>query len=152
MEQIKKEKRNRAKKYLKQIMKYCDEIKLREEGLRELNASLAYKAKGYAAGGVQTSVNMDGLCRDVVKYLMDEDEYRECIQKLKDLKEQIIKEIYSLPEPLHCQILAVKYVKRIESFWEISEVMNYSYSHVRHLHKEALESFYDNVLSKKGLE
>ena len=50
------EKRKRARRYLCQIQKYCDEIKLREEALRELNSTLAYKAKGVAAGGVQRQV------------------------------------------------------------------------------------------------
>ena len=145
------EKRKRARRYLCQIQKYCDEIKLREEALRELNSTLAYKAKGVAAGGGKPGVNIDGLARDVVKYLMDEDEYHECIVRLKELKEQIIKEIYSLPEPLHCKILAIKYIKVVDNFWTAAEMMDYSYSNVRRLHRKALVSFYDHVLRDKEI-
>ena len=98
-----------------QIEKYIDEIKLREEGLKELKAALEYKARGMQER-VQTSVMINGLCDSVIKLLVDEAEYEECVLKLKTLKEQIIKEIYSLPEPKHCKILSIYYIKMIHDF------------------------------------
>ena len=149
MEEIsEKGKRRTAKRYLLQIEKYIDEIKLREEGLKELKAALEYKARGMQER-VQTSVMINGLCDSVIKLLVDEAEYEECVLKLKTLKEQIIKEIYSLPEPKHCKILSIYYIKMIHDFWQAAEIMNYSYSHVKRLHRKALVSFYDNVLAKR---
>lgn len=148
-ELMERDKRRIAKRYLRQIEKYIDEIKLREEGLKELKAVLEYKARGMQER-VQTSVSINGLCDSVIKLLVDEAEYEECVDKLKTLREQIIKEIYSLPDPLHCRILAIKYIKMIHDFWQAAEMMDYSYSHVRRLHRKALESFYENVL--KGRE
>jgi hypothetical protein len=143
-----KTKRKYAKRYLQQIEKLEDEIELREEGLKELKAVLEYKARGMQER-VQTSVTVDGLCRNVIKLLVDEAEYEECVDKLKTLRGQIIKEIYTLPEPKHCKILAIIYIKMIKDFWKAAEIINYSYSHVRRLHRKALVSFYDNVLKQK---
>lgn len=53
------------------------------------------------------------------------------------LQKEIEQVIESLPEPLHRELLTLRYIHGLK-YWQIGETMNYSRSHLDRLHNAAL--------------
>ena len=129
-----------AKRYLLRIRALDRKINQLIEERDDLRAlALGGRSPSYDPDKVQTS--HDGAAMAAVERWLDlERDIVRLIDKYVTDKHRIILEIQELPDDRHVQLLNLRYVQ-MRRFEEISVIMGYSYSRVRHMHGDALMSF-----------
>ena len=131
-----------AKEYLNQLMLCRNIINNDARRLDELKEmAIATGSKELKADMVQTSVKNEGLEATVGEYVDFERKIIEEIKEYQRLKEKILQEIYHLDSNVkYIELLIYRYSAG-QRFEEIAINMGYTYDHIRHLHKKALEAF-----------
>lgn len=143
-----------VKEYLSQIRRYdrlISNLVSERDNLR-LNA-LVSKSPRLVADKVQSSCPGDDMADCVDKYVDIELELTRMLTKYRKMRWKIVKEINSLPDPRHVELLYKKYVEGrcLEDIACIMRKPNgemYNYEYIKRLHGWALESFlkkYPNV-------
>ena len=94
----------------------------------------------YSKERVQASGTGNQVENDAIKLLMLESQIKDDIIEFEFEKDKMIREIHSMKNPEHINLLFKRYVefKRLE---EIAVEMNYTYQYVRELHGYALQEF-----------
>lgn len=139
-----------AKEYLNQIRLYKNRLEHDMARLDELRAlATATGSKELKADVVQSSIKNAGL-EDTVGDLVDyERKIRADIDQYLRMKEKIISQINNLSAGENTNKYIELLLRRYnlgEFFEEIARAMKYTPSHVRHLHREALEAFENQYL------
>lgn len=131
-----------AKQYLKKAKRIDAFIKAKNEELEELRAkSTSVGSFELSPDKVQTSNNSESrIENDVVNIIECEERIKKAIQDYILLKDEINDKI----EEIECDdfrlILQLRYLNQKD--WEtIAIEMNFSYSHILSLHKQALDAF-----------
>lgn len=126
-----------AKKYLEQIRRYQRMIRTKEDQIRELRESLLFlRAIDYDRDRVQTSPK-DSLPDQVGKLVELENEYKRTVEAYQRKKDEILKMIASLDNPLYEHVLILRYVNGC-GLEEIADDLTHDYSYIRHVHGWAL--------------
>ncbi len=131
-----------AKEYLQQLQRLDTVI---NQKVAELN-DLRWKAESvgsidYARDRVQTSPAADAPFVNAIGRIADlEAEISAEIEQYANEKHLIIKQIQGLANPAYVQILYKRYVE-FKPLEVIAAEMNYTYDHIRHLHRYALQKF-----------
>lgn len=143
-----------AKEYLLQIRRLDRLINnlVRERNTLRMNA-LGNHSPRLVADKVQTSGGGGTMADSIDKYVDIEHELTVMLNKYRKMRWRIVKEINSLPDPRHVELLYLKYVegKCLEDIACIMRKPNgeiYNYEYIKRLHGWALESFlkkYPNV-------
>ena len=131
-----------AKQYLSSLKMLNIKINHKLQEVEELRA-LSFSSGGLAADNerVQTSPSGDGRQIALVNRYVDlEMEINQLIDKYVDRKDKIINEIHQLEDARYLEILFKRYVE-FKSLLLVSKEMKYDYSHLRHLHGQALKDF-----------
>lgn len=131
-----------AKQYLSSLKLLNIKINHKLQEVEELRA-LAFGVGSLAADNerVQTSPSGDGRQIALVNRYVDlEMEINQLIDKYVDRKDKIINEIHQLEDARYIEILFKRYVE-FKSLLLVSKEMKYDYSHLRHLHGQALKDF-----------
>lgn len=130
-----------ATEYLNQVALIDTKIKCRERLLEEAR-ELAYIGGGgidYSAIRVDHSASNNQMDK-IIDIVDSEREIRNELRKLHTLKHQVLERIERICDPKYSRLLWLHYVE-LDSLEQISRKMEYSYDWVRHMHKEALETF-----------
>lgn len=136
-----------VKQYLGQVRQLDLKINQRFDQVEELKQIAAgVKSPGIKGSMVQTSKEGDPIGNIVNKYLDIESEIDELIDRYVSLKNKIIGEIQSLPDPRMIELLYLRYIKymRLEEIACTMKKKNgnaYSYDHIQRLHSKALYEF-----------
>ena len=140
-----------VKEYLRQI--HCIEYKIRliESEITEMRANLT--AIGGAPEGerVQTSKTGDTMPDRLSRVIEKEEKRKRLLIEYTETREKIIDQILSMTDRRHVELLYKRYVenKRLE---QIACECNYSYTHIKRMHGQALQEFakiVDAEVSKK---
>lgn len=127
----------KAKDYLGQIRKLKRLIRVKEEQITELRESLLFlSAITYDREKVQTSPG-DTLPDQVGKLVELENEYKRTVEAYQRKKDEILKMIASLDNPLYEHVLILRYVNGC-GLEEIADDLTHDYSYIRHVHGWAL--------------
>ena len=127
----------KAKDYLGQIRKLKRLIRCKEEQITELRESLLFlSAITYDRDKVQTSPG-DTLPDQVGKLVELENEYKRTVEAYQRKKDEILKMIASLDNPLYEHVLILRYVNGC-GLEEIADDLTHDYSYIRHVHGWAL--------------
>ena len=130
----------KPKDYLSQIRRYDVLI---EQKIKERDELKKYDISAVSYGTERVSVSPTceaPQVRTLEKIIEYEAEINKLIDELYYTRRLIIKQIQSMRPLEYVKLLYKRYVeyKRLE---EIAVEMNYSYTHIRHLHGEALAKF-----------
>lgn len=139
-----------ARKYLDKLRVLDSKINFKREELAEVKSTLGHSARGHLER-VQTSISVDGICQEVIRYLYMETDLSDCIAEFLTEKEKIVSGIFSLENSKYIDVLTQRYVK-FKDFEDIAEYTGYSLRHLMRLHKKALIAFYNEVMIKKEAE
>ena len=135
---VQKEGTIKARDYLEQL-KTIDktiENKLRE---KEQWRSMALSTTTQLGGErVQSSHNPQKMSDAIVKYIELEDEINECVDRLVDLRKEIISLLDAIDNPLDYAVLHKHYVQ-YKSFGKIAAEENYSYQYIIEVHGRGLK-------------
>lgn len=141
----------KAKEYLNSLKAFKAETDRLTYELYELKAALC-TVRG--AGLSEDGVKHEGGCRSgagferlVEKYMLKEEKLAERLMAYEDKKELIIHRIKSLEDLRYSELLYKKYAE-FKDLTDICEEMNYSYPHIKRLHRQALKAFYERYLIK----
>ena len=131
-----------AKEYLNQISDTRQVIKAERDRLRDMKElALSVGTKELKADRVQTSIKNEGLEGSVGNYVDYERKIIERIEGYLKLQDRIVDEIYAMNcDKKFKEILNLRYV-HLMRLGDIANQMGYTYDHVRHLHRQALEVF-----------
>lgn len=137
---VQKETTVKARDYLEQL-KSIDKIienKLKEkEQWRAMALSTTTQMGGER---VQSSHNPQKMSDAIVKYIELEDEINEYVDKLADLKKEIISLLDKVDNTLEYTVLHKRYVQ-YKSFGKIAAEENYSYQYIIEVHGRGLKKF-----------
>lgn len=128
-----------AKKYLMEIQRIEEQMNERLEELSSLKAMYGLRGCGLSEK-VQTSQKGDNLENGVIKCIELQDKINEMVDNFVDKKNKIITQIHDLSDNRCVKVLYRRYVKYM-SFESIAVELNYSYDHVKRLHRKALKDF-----------
>lgn len=135
------------KNFLMQIKLLDVKIKQKKEeyeSLKELTQSVG--GLDYSKDRVQTGfTSSDTLSNSIIRYIELEDEIKNDICELVELRHQVINMIHSLGNEQYIEILYKRYLE-YKSLELISVELGLSYDYVRHLHGEALASLKKQVV------
>lgn len=130
-----------AKQYLEQLEIIDVKIRQMEEELKSLRSdACSVSGVEYGREKVQSSRSNDPLGHAVTRYVALHDEIREGMNRFADIKHQVVKEIQSLNNANHIQVLFKVYVQ-YKSLKAASNEMGMSYQYVRKIHQSALDAF-----------
>ena len=131
-----------AKEYLNQIGDTRQVIEAERDRLRDMKElALSVGTKELKADRVQTSIKNEGLEGSVGNYVDYERKIIERIEGYLKLQDRIVDEIYALNcDKKFKEILNLRYV-HLMRLGDIANQMGYTYTHIRHLHSQALEVF-----------
>lgn len=130
-----------AKEYLLQIQHLHIQIEIKKERLERIRVLLTSPAVGeIKQDKVQTSISIDKQERLIVDKADLEDELQRLMYEEAVLIIRIGKQIDGMEDPLHAKILHLRY-EEFQSLWVVAQKTNYSYSHIRRLHGQALKEF-----------
>lgn len=143
-----------VKEYLSQIRRLDRLINnlIRERNNLRMNA-LGNNSPRLVADKVQTSVGKGAMSECVDGYVDIENELTAMLGKYRKMRWRIVREINSLPDPRHVELLYLKYVEG-RCLEDVACIMRkpsgeiYNYEYIKRLHGWALESFlkkYPNV-------
>lgn len=138
-----------AKEYLSRLRNLDLMIRHKQVELDELK--LLATSTGSIANQsepVSHSSSGDSLERKVIKYIDLDTEITNDIDTLINMRHMVIDEIHSLSDARYIELLFKRYVE-YKKFEQISCEMNYDYQWIRELHTRALDSFYEEILSKR---
>lgn len=127
----------KAKEYLLQVRHINKMIELKQNEINKLNLLLGVKAVNYEAERVQSSNTTDRT--DLICKIVDfEIELKEYINRLIDLKKEIMQTIDKLEDADLIKLLYLRYFD-FKTWEEIAIAMNYSYRWVLKLHGISLQ-------------
>lgn len=130
-----------TQKYLHQVKILDTKIKQKQEQYKQLYESArSVSAIRYDKEPVQTSRTGDALEKSVIRYLELEEEIKNEIINFQETKQKIINEIHKLNDNRFINLLYKRYVE-YKSLILIAKEMNYSYIHIKELHKNSLKAF-----------
>jgi len=129
----------RAKEYLQQIQLLEDKIDWYVAESERITALLEVKGITYDKDKVQTSVT-DKFTEDIVKLIDIDNKCTKLISIYYEKRTEIISQVYELKEQKYRDLLVKVYFER-KPLGICAKEMNFSYTHTRHLHVEALEVF-----------
>lgn len=140
-----------AETYLLRIQDLAVRIRQRKEQAKELRSVISsVSGIRYDSIRVQSSASADGIPNKIIQLQTLEEKIEADIVHLQYLKNTAIELIFNLSNPVYKRILIMRYVDvdvfgHMNSFYDIAEEINYSYSHTKRLHQEALDEF-DKIL------
>lgn len=138
-----------AKEYLKQIDMLERKVnnKLAElYQLRQLASSISISTDSEK---VMSSMKNDKIDNAVIKIIEKEDEIAECVEKLTETKEFIIKQIEGM-EAKYYDMLFKRYVEK-KTFEVIADEMMYSFRQITRIHGDALVAFDKKYLQSENV-
>lgn len=131
----------RAKEYLLQIQDIRTKIENKKERLERIANILTSPAVGeLTPDKVQTSIALDKQESMIAEKKILEDEIQRLMYEEAVLMIKIGRQIDQLAEPLHSRILHLRYEEN-QPLWIVAQSVNYSYSHIKRLHGQALLEF-----------
>jgi hypothetical protein len=89
---------------------------------------------------VKSSKAADSMAKKVIDFVDKEAELKKDIERLIELRHQIIDMIFKLEDVRYIEVLFKRYVQ-YKRFEQIACEMSFSYDRARHLHIEALRAF-----------
>lgn len=129
-----------VKQYLSQIRKLNIQISQLIEERDFLYGQLTSTSARLKDVQVMSSVPEDPMGDRIARIVELEHELDDKIDRLIDVRETIVRQIYELDNPLYVQVLYKRYVEAKK--WEqIEEEMNYSYQHLQRAHVKAIRTF-----------
>ena len=133
-----------AQEYLAQAYRLDQRINSKIEQLGSLN-NLATKCTAVMNGMPRSSNGGNSSTADVIiKIISLQDEINQDIDRLVDLKKEIIEVIKSVPDPKLRIILEMRYLC-YKTWEEIADELRYSNKWVRLKHEEALKAIYTEI-------
>ena len=130
-----------AKEYLARLRNADLKIEARRLKIEQLKILAA------CSGGLNTDkVNVksskaaDSMAKKVIDFVDKEAELKKDIERLIELRHQIIDMIFKLEDVRYIEVLFKRYVQ-YKRFEQIACEMSFSYDRARHLHIEALRAF-----------
>lgn len=130
-----------AKEYLARLRNADLKIEARRLEIEQL------KILATCTGGLNTDqVNVksskaaDSMAKKVIDFVDKEAELKKDIERLIELRHQIIDMIFKLEDVRYIEVLFKRYVQ-YKRFEQIACEMSFSYDRARHLHIEALRAF-----------
>lgn len=130
-----------AQKYLQQIKVLDTKIRQKKEQIEYLKeAALCSGAIRYDKDKVQVSCSDSVLEKRIIEYMTLEQEVEEQKLHLAKIRSIIIDQIHDLTDDRYINVLFKRYVE-IKTYGLIAVEMNYSFDHVKELHRDALEDF-----------
>lgn len=132
-------KKSEAQIYLEQVEKTDSIIKnklIEQQQWRDIALGITANMEGER---VQSSGAQSKMADAVVKCVDMEAEIDSLVDKLIDLKKEVIQTIEQLHSPTQYNVLHMKYIQYKE-FWEIADKYGKDYSWVTTLHGRALEN------------
>ena len=130
-----------TQRYLYQVKILDTKIKQKQEQYKQLYESAhSVGAVRYDKEPVQTSRTSDALEKSVIRYLELEEEIKNEIINFQKIKQKIINEIQRLDDNRFINLLYKRYVE-YKSLILVAKEMNYSYIHIKELHKKSLKAF-----------
>jgi hypothetical protein len=130
-----------AKEYLARLRNADLKIEARRLEIEQL------KILATCSGGLNTDqVNVksskaaDSMAKKVIDFVDKEAELKKDIERLIELRHQIIDMIFKLEDVRYIEVLFKRYVQ-YKRFEQIACEMSFSYDRARHLHIEALRAF-----------
>ncbi len=130
-----------AKQYLGQIRSLDIKIRQRKREIEELKLSATCTGSISAQDEkVQTSASGDKLLNAVARYVDLEAETQNMIDAMQKKRHKIIAEIQSLEDSRYIEILYKRYVE-FKRFDQIARECNYSCTHIKRMHGQALQEF-----------
>lgn len=129
-----------AKEYLNGYGQLKKRIEIKKEGLlslRCLSQSLS-SGTGLDIGGIQNHYAHDKISAVVAKIIDLENETADDIERLINLREEILSVISGVENPTYANLLEHHYINGL-TLEQTSERMNYSFRHINRLHIKALE-------------
>lgn len=142
-----------TREYLQQVERYdyIIENKLRE--IERLEALLkTIPALPYDQDRVMASGDQDKLGASVSKMLDDRRELEALLEESRKMRNRIIEQIESMPNPKHIKVLSERYLK-YQELYRLVNVVGYSYSQVKNIHREAITEFEKRYRNEyKGLK
>lgn len=135
-----------AKQYLSQLRT----LERRIAWLRDDIATIRAEAEGaksvdYGRIRVQTSPDPDPLATYIDRLAKQERRLLDLYNQRIEIAIKINMQLADLTPALYADILYLRYVKGA-SLAEVADILNYSYSRIRHLHGVALQHFADKYL------
>ena len=131
----------RAKEYLLQIQDMRTKIENKKERLERISSVLTSPAVGeLKADKVQTTIALDKQESMIAEKSVLEDDIQRLMYDEALLMIKIGKQIDGMGDPLHSRVLHLRYEEN-HPLWIVAQIVNYSYSHVRRLHGQALQAF-----------
>lgn len=130
-----------TKRYLEQIEWLERAIKNKLVEIERLDALIkTIPALPYDKDKVMSSSDQDKLGCDVAKLLDEQNAISSLFNRYLKRRDRIIQQIESISEPKYLCVLSLRYLEYKE-LYQVSNETGYSYSHVKRLHKEALNEF-----------
>lgn len=130
-----------TKDYLNRIRILDFQIREKEKQLDDLKR-MQGNVRGFDYSGVKvkTSPHGDANIELAIRIMSLEQEITERLVELQTIRARLENEIGSLDNPLHVELLTLRYCElyRLEA---IALEMNLSYCRIKHLHGEALKAF-----------
>lgn len=130
-----------AKEYLARLRNADLKIEARRLEIEQL------KILATCSGGLNTDqVNVksskaaDSMAKKVIDFVDKEAELKKDIERLIELRHQIIDMIFKLEDVRYIEVLFKRYVQ-YKRFEQIACEMSFSYDRARHIHIEALRAF-----------
>lgn len=138
----------KAKEYLRQLKRLDTLINQKNEELGNLRLkSQSIRGVDYTKKRVQSSFSKDAAFVKPIERSVDlEAEINAEYDRYVGEKHKIINQIQSLKNADYISLLYKRYVE-YKSLKHICTEMNFSYDHIKHLHKCALKDFEDKVLN-----
>ena len=135
-----------AKEYLSQIEILNIKINRRLKEIEELkDMAVALQGIDYAKDKVQT-LPCDALSDRVIKALDLQEECKDMIRDMQQLKHKIIGQIHELDKGIEISTLEKHYIDGM-SLGKIAEETHYDYHYICTVHGIALQNFYNKHLN-----
>lgn len=135
-----------AKQYLGQLRTLERRITWLKEDIAMIRAEAeGAKSVNYSRLRVQTSPDPDPLATYIGRLEKQETNLLKLCDQRLALAIKINEQLAQMTPSLYADILYLRYVKGA-SLAEVADILNYSYSRIRHLHGVALQHFADKYL------
>lgn len=129
-----------ARKYLQQLHSITRNLWILHEEIERRRAKLESTTIPIKQDSVQSSGKGDALADGIAALADKEVSYEMLAGIYEDLRDRIVRQIMSLDNPVHSELLYRYYVKG-EAMTVVAKATHYSYQYACKLHRDALRAF-----------
>lgn len=129
-----------VKQYLRQVWRLDNTVNAKLEQLEMLRSLTTKITSNLKEDRVQESLSSDKIPKLICKIIELDKEITTDIDRLVDLKAEVMRKIDNIPDDDYRLLLTLRYLN-FKTWEQIAVEMNYTYKWVHEIHKRALAEF-----------